>query len=275
MGHKYQIYLLSDSTGETLDRIFLALKSQFSNFECDKKEFVFVRTEKQINKIMEECEKKEQVIILYTVVETKLAKYLSQCCVEKKIPCFGILGNLILNFSKLLNQKANHTPSAQHVLDEDYYKRIEAIQFTMSHDDGMKTEDIKSADIVLLGVSRTSKTPTSIYLANKGYKTLNIPLVGSQKFPDILKEKDSKSCVVGLVVEATRLSDIRSNRLEIMNEIKISNYSKLEFVQKELEDSKKLFKKFSWPIIDVTRKSVEETAASIIRIYEIKKGQKK
>ena len=275
MGHKYQICLISDSTGETLDRIFLALKSQFSNFECDKKEFVFVRTEKQINKIIEEYKKKKQIIILYTVVETKLAKYLSQRCEEKKIPCFGILGNLILNFSKLLNQKANHTPSAQHVLDEDYYKRIEAIQFTMSHDDGMKTEDIKSADVVLLGVSRTSKTPTAIYLANKGYKTLNIPLVGSQTFPDILKEKNSKSCVVGLVVEATRLSDIRSNRLEIMNKIKISNYSKLEFVQKELEDSKKLFKRFSWPIIDVTRKSVEETAASIIRIYEIKKGQKK
>jgi regulator of PEP synthase PpsR (kinase-PPPase family) len=275
MGHKYQIYLISDSTGETLDRIFLAIKSQFSNFVYDKKEFVFVRTEQQIDTIINECEKKEHVIILYTVVETKLAKYLSQICENKRVPCFGILGNLILNFSKLLNQKATHTPSAQHVLDEDYYKKIEALQFTMSHDDGMKLEDIQDADIVLLGVSRTSKTPTSIYLANRGYKTLNIPLVGSQEIPNILKEEHNKFCIVGLTVEATRLSDIRINRLEIMKEVKIPNYSKLEFIQKELEDSKLLFRKYSWPIIDVTRKSIEETAASIIRIYEIKKSHKK
>ena len=275
MRQKHQIYLISDSTGETLNRIFLAIQSQFSNFDYEKKEFVFVRTEKQINKIIEECEKKENVIILYTIVETRLAKYLSQICEKKKIPCFGILGNLILNFSKLLNQKATHTPSAQHVLDEDYYKRIEAIQFTMSHDDGMKIGDVKDADVILLGVSRTSKTPTSIYLANRGYKTLNIPLVGYQQIPAILKEESTKFCVIGLVVEASRLSDIRTNRLEIMKEVNIPNYSKLEFVQKELEDSKKLFKKYNWPVIDVTRKSVEETAASVIRMLEIKKGQKK
>ena len=212
---------------------------------------------------------------MYTIVEIKLAKYLSQICENQKIPCFGILGNLILNFSKLLNQKATHTPSAQHVLDEDYYKRIEAIQFAMSHDDGMKTEDIQKADVVLLGVSRTSKTPTSIYLANRGYKTLNIPLVNNQEVPNILKEEHNKFCVIGLVVEASRLSDIRTNRLEIMKETNIPNYSDLEFVQKEVEDSKNLFKKYKWPIIDVTRKSVEETAASVIRIYEIKKSQKK
>ena len=275
MRQKHRIYLISDSTGETLDRIFLAIQSQFSNFSYEKKEFVFIRTEQQINKIIEECKKKENIIILYTIVEIKLAKYLSQTCENQKIPCFGILGNLILNFSKLLNQKATHTPSAQHVLDEDYYKRIEAIQFAMSHDDGMKTEDIQKADVVLLGVSRTSKTPTSIYLANRGYKTLNIPLVNNQEVPNILKEEHNKFCVIGLVVEASRLSDIRTNRLEIMKETNIPNYSNLEFVQKEVEDSKNLFKKYKWPIIDVTRKSVEETAASVIRIYEIKKSQKK
>jgi [pyruvate, water dikinase]-phosphate phosphotransferase / [pyruvate, water dikinase] kinase len=275
MRQKHRIYLISDSTGETLDRIFLAIQSQFSNFSYEKKEFVFIRTEQQINKIIEECKKKENIIILYTIVEIKLAKYLSQSCENQKIPCFGILGNLILNFSKLLNQKATHTPSAQHVLDEDYYKRIEAIQFAMSHDDGMKIEDIKKADVVLLGVSRTSKTPTSIYLANRGYKTLNIPLVNNQEVPNTLKDEHNKICVIGLVVEASRLSDIRTNRLEIMKEINIPNYSDLKFVQKEVEDSKNLFKKYKWPIIDVTRKSVEETAASVIRIYEIKKNQKK
>ena len=269
MRQKHQIYLISDSTGETLDRIFLAIQSQFSNFSYEKKEFVFIRAEQQIDKIIEECKKKENIIILYTIVETKLAKYLSQICEKQKIPCFGILGNLILNFSKLLNQKATHTPSAQHVLDEDYYKRIEAIQFAMSHDDGMKTEDIKKADVVLLGISRTSKTPTSIYLANRGYKTLNIPLVNNQEVPNILKDEHNKICVIGLVVEASRLSDIRTNRLEIMKEINIPNYSDLKFVQKEVEDSKNLFKKYKWPIIDVTRKSVEETAASIIKILDI------
>jgi regulator of PEP synthase PpsR (kinase-PPPase family) len=275
MGHKYQIYLLSDSTGETLDRIFLAIKSQFADFKYEKKDFVFIRTEKQIDKIIEKCKKEEHVIILYTVVETKLAKYLSQICEKKMIPCFGILGNLILNFSKLLNKKATHTPSAQHVLDADYYKRIEAIQFTMSHDDGMKAEEVRNADIILLGVSRTSKTPTSIYLANRGYKTLNIPLVENQEIPNLLKEEFNRFCVIGLVVEATRLSEIRTNRLEIMKEVSIPNYSNLMNVEKELENSKRLFKKYNWPLIDVTRKSVEETAASIIRIYEIKKGLKK
>ena len=275
MNQKYNVYLVSDSTGETLDRIFLSLKSQFSNFDYFKKEFVFIRTENQIDKIIKETTKKTNSIILYTVVETRLAKYISNECNKQKIPCFSILGNLILNFSKLLNQKATHTPSAQHVLDEDYYKRIEAIQFSMSHDDGMRTEDIKNADVILLGVSRTSKTPTSIYLAYRGYKTLNIPLIGKQEIPSFLKEENNKLCVIGLVVDASRLSDIRTNRLEIMKEVNIPNYSNLEFVKKELEDSKKLFKKYNWPIIDVTRKSVEETAASVIRIHEIKKNQNK
>ena len=274
MGHKYQINLISDSTGETIDRIFLALKSQFSKFIYEKKEYVFIRTEQQINKIINECEKKENVIILYTVVETKIENYIVETCRKKKIPCFGILGGLIVNFSKLIKQKPNHTPSAQHILDEDYYKRIEALQFTMSHDDGMNVKDIKNADIILLGVSRTSKTPTAIYLANKGYKTLNIPLIGARELPNLLKENLKSLCVVGLVVEANRLSDIRSNRLEIMKEINIPNYSNLNFVSEEVEKSKKLFKKYSWPVVDVTRKSVEETAATIIKIFDIKKEKK-
>ena len=187
------------------------------------------------------------------------------------MPCFGVLGNLILSFSKLLNQKAIHKPSAQHVLDEDYYKRIEAIQFTMSHDDGKKVDDIDKADVVLLGVSRTSKTPTSIYLANRGYKTVNIPLVLDQKIPENLKA--NKSCIIGLVADPERLSDIRRNRVAIMKEQKIKEYTDLESIKKEVEDSKKLFKKNNWPVIDVTRRSVEETAASILKIIDIKKSK--
>ena len=272
MNEKYNVYLVSDSTGETLDRIFLSLKSQFSNFEYQKKEFAFVRTEQQIDKIIKECNQIKNCLILYTIVETKLAKYISSKSGENNVPCFGILGNLILSFSKLLNQKAIHKPSAQHVLDDDYYKRIEAIQFTMTHDDGKKLDDINSADVILLGVSRTSKTPTSIYLANRGYKTVNVPLVPNQKIPNGL-ELNTKSCIIGLVADPERLADIRRNRVAIMKDHTLKEYTDLKFINDEVEKSKKLFKKNNWPVIDVTRKSVEETAASILKIIEIKKNK--
>ncbi len=272
MNEKYNVYLVSDSTGETLDRIFLSLKSQFANFEYDKKEFAFVRTEQQIDKIIKECNQIENSLILYTIVETKLAKYISNKSEENSVPCFGILGNLILSFSKLLNQKAIHKPSAQHVLDDDYYDRIEAIQFTMAHDDGKKVDDISNADVILLGVSRTSKTPTSIYLANRGYKTVNIPLIFDQKIPNGLAT-NRRSCIVGLVADPERLADIRRNRVAIMKDHNLREYTDIEVIKNEVENSKKLFKKNNWPVIDVTRKSVEETAASILKIIEIKKNR--
>ena len=273
MNEKYNVYLVSDSTGETLDRIFLSLKSQFANFDYKKKEFAFVRTEQQIDKIITECSRLPNSIILYTIVETKLAKYISSLSEKNNIPCFGILGNLILTFSKLLNQKAIHKPSAQHVLDDEYYKRIEAIQFTMSHDDGKKLNDVSQADIVLLGVSRTSKTPTSIYLANRGYKTINIPLVLDLNIPEDLKLNKNKACVIGLIAEPERLADIRRNRVAIMNDSKIKEYTNLNSIKEEVDKSKQLFNKYKWPIIDVTRKSVEETAASILKIFEINKNK--
>ena len=273
MTNKYQIFLISDSTGETLDRIFLALQSQFANFDYEKKEFVFTRTEQQINKIIKECKQKENGIILYTIVDTKLTKYLANESIKNNIPCFGVLGNLILSFSKLLNQKAIHKPSAQHVLDKDYYKRIEAIQFTISHDDGKQTEDFFAADIILLGVSRTSKTPTSIYLANRGYSTLNIPLVLDQQIPEALEKESKKLCVVGLVADPNRLSEIRKTRANVNKSIDLKNYTDVEKIRNEVEKSKKLFKKNNWPIIDVTRRSVEETAASILKIFEIKRNK--
>ena len=272
MNEKYNVYLVSDSTGETLDRIFLSLKSQFANFEYEKKEFAFVRTEHQIDKIIKETSGLKNSLILYTIVETKLAKYIANQSQLHNIPCFGILGNLILNFSKLLNQKAIHKPSAQHVLDDDYYKRIEAIQFTMTHDDGKKIDDLNNADVILLGVSRTSKTPTSIYLANRGYKTINIPLVLDQKIPkDLISNR--KACIIGLTADPERLADIRRNRVAIMKDNKIKDYTDMEYIKKEVDDSKILFKKNNWPIIDVTRRSVEETAASILKIIDIKKNK--
>jgi [pyruvate, water dikinase]-phosphate phosphotransferase / [pyruvate, water dikinase] kinase len=272
MSNKYQIYLISDSTGETLDRVFLAIKAQFKNIEYDIKSYFFTRTENQVSKIMDEARKNENAIILYTIVDTSLAKFLANKGDEKKIPCFSVLGNLIMNFSKLLNQKASHVPSGQHALNEEYYERIEAIQFTMAHDDGNLVEDIDKADLILLGVSRTSKTPTSIYLANKGYKTLNIPLVNEKSIPESLKENPKLSCVVGLTTEPQRLVDIRKNRMNALKEKENTNYTNINKIEKEINEAKKTFTKYKWPTIDVTRKSVEETAASIIKIYEINKN---
>ncbi len=270
MKNSHKIYLISDSTGETLDRIFLAIKAQFENFDYTVNQFSFTRTETQIKKIIENADKNKNSIILYTIVNNKLAKFLSDKSKEKKIPCFGVLGELILNFSKLLKQEASHEPSGQHVLNKEYYDRIEAIQFTMSHDDGNNIDDIEKSDIILLGVSRTSKSPTSIYLANRGYKTSNIPLVNKNSVPEKMKNIKFKPCVIGLVTEPSRLFEIRKNRLTSLKEEDSSEYTNINEIKKELENSIKVFKQNNWPTIDVTRKSVEETAASVIKIYEIK-----
>jgi regulator of PEP synthase PpsR (kinase-PPPase family) len=269
MSNTYQIYLISDSTGETLDRIFLALKAQFKNIEYKVHSYSFTRTENQILKILEDAKKNENSVILYTIVDNNLAKYLANISDEKKIPCFGVLGNLILNFSKILNQKASHEPSGQHALNDEYYERIEAIQFTMSHDDGNLLDDIDKSDIILVGVSRTSKTPTSIYLANKGFKTSNIPLVNEKSLPKKLRDNPQLTCVVGLNTEPERLVDLRKNRMNSLKETENIKYTNIENIKKEIEDAKKTFRKYRWPSIDVTRKSVEETAASIIKIHEI------
>jgi Uncharacterized protein conserved in bacteria len=271
MTNTYQIYLISDSTGETLDRIFTALKAQFKNINYKIHTYSFTRTENQISKILADAEKEINTIILYSIVDSSLAKFLARKSDDKKIPCFGVLGDLILSFSKLLNQKASHEPSGQYALNDEYYKRIEAIQFTMNHDDGNLVKEIKKSDIILLGVSRTSKTPTAIYLANKGFKTSNIPLVNESSIPEALKENPKITCVVGLSTEPERLADIRKNRMNSLKEAENKSYTDIEKIKKEVLNAKNTFKKYQWPMIDVTRKSVEETAASVIKIYEIYK----
>ena len=275
MSNTYQIYLISDSTGETLDRIFLALKAQFKNINYNVHSYSFTRTENQILKILKDAKKNENSVILYTIVDNNLAKYLANVSDEKKIPCFGVLGNLILNFSKILNQKASHEPSGQHALNDEYYERIEAIQFTMNHDDGNLINEIEKSDIILVGVSRTSKTPTAIYLANKGFKTSNIPLVNENSLPAKLKNNPQLTCVVGLNTEPERLVDLRKNRMNSLKETENKSYTNIENIKKEVADAKKTFQKYKWPSIDVTRKSVEETAASIIKIHEIYKNNVK
>ena len=269
MINTYDIYLISDSTGETLERIFLAIKAQFKNFKYKTHFYSFTRTENQISKILEISQEKNNVIVLYTIVDNKLARHLSNECSLKNIPCFGILGDLIISFSKLLDQKALNVPSRQHIMDDEYYKKIEAIQFTMNHDDGNSVDDIEKSDIILLGVSRTSKTPTSIYLANKGMKISNIPLLNENSVPDILKKNPQKKCVVGLTAEPDRLVDLRKNRMQSIKDNEGTEYTNLDIVQKEMEDARKLFQKYKWPSIDVTRKSVEETAASVLKIHDI------
>ena len=271
MTNTYQIYLISDSTGETLDRVFNAIKAQFKNIDYKIHTCSFTRTENQILKILSEAEKNNNSIILYSIVDSNLAKYLANTSSTKNIPCFGVLGDLILSFSKLLNQKASHQPSGQYALNDEYYKRIAAIQFTMNHDDGNLLKELNKSDIILLGVSRTSKTPTSIYLANKGFKTSNIPLINENSIPKILKENPKMSCVIGLNTEPERLVDIRKNRMNSLKETESKSYTDLDKIRKEVDEAKNTFKKYKWPSIDVTRKSVEETAASIIKIYEIYK----
>jgi len=270
MNKIYQVYQVSDSTGETLDRIFLAIKAQFSNFDCKTIHYSFTRTNNQIDKIISKSKTEVNVIILYTIVDKNLSKYLYLETKKNNIPCFEVLGNLISDFSKLLKKEASRLPSGQHVLDDEYYKRIEAVQYTITHDDGKIISDLNSADVILVGVSRTSKTPTSIYLANRGYKVANIPLIPERKnLPTDLTKEIKKKCIIGLICDATRLLDVRRNRTQSMNEDRPGNYTNEKEILNELERSKQLYKKYNWPVIDVTRKSVEETAAAIIKILDI------
>ena len=269
MNKIYQIYQVSDSTGETLDRIFLAIKAQFSNFDCKTIHYSFTRTKNQIDKIISNSSTEKNVIILYTIVDNNLTEHLVTETKKNNIPCFEVLGDLIAGFSKLLKQEANRKPSGQHALDKEYYKRMEAVQYTMTHDDGKIISDLDNSDVVLVGISRTSKTPTSIYLANRGYKVANIPFILNKDIPAQLIDSSKKTCVVGLICDAVRLSDVRRNRIHSMHENRSSDYTNEKKIFDELENSKKLFKKYNWPIIDVTRKSVEETAASIIKILDI------
>ena len=269
MKNTHEIFLISDSTGETIDRIFTALKAQFKDFSYKTQQFSFTRTENQISEILKEAKKKKNIIILYTLVDQKLALFLNELSKKKGIPCFGVLGELIENFSKILNKQSLNIPSRQHKLNEEYYERVEAIQFTMRHDDGNDVKDIEESDIILLGVSRTSKTPTSIYLANRGYKTSNIPLVNENSIPEKIKKNKRKICVVGLTTDPERLIDLRKNRLRSLKENEKTDYTNLKKISEEVKAARKTFKKYKWPVIDVTRKSVEETAASIIKIHEI------
>lgn len=268
MNKKYNFFLVSDSTGETLDRIFLAIKAQFRNMEFSIQHFSFIRTSAQTAQLMEQCKKTANPIILYTLVESSTSNFIKNESKSLNIPCFGVLDHLIPQFENLFSEKATRRPSGQHELNTEYYKKIEAIQYTLAHDDGQQLESMIDADVILLGVSRTSKTPTSIYLAEKGFKTGNIPLVSHQEVPDFIFK--SKALLVGLYIDPDRLVDIRKTRMNLLND-KQQDYANINFIKDEVNKSKKMFTIKKIPTIDVTRKSVEETAAAIVKMYEIKK----
>ena len=236
MNKVYQVYQISDSTGETLDRIFLAIKAQFSNFNCKTIHYSFTRTKNQIDKIISKSKSEKNIIILYTIVDNNLAKYLTGETQKNNIPCFEVLGSLISDFSKLLKQEASRKPSGQHALDEEYYKRIEAVQFTITHDDGKIIYDLEKSDIILVGVSRTSKTPTSIYLANRGYKTSNIPIIPNKNLPEQLIQNSNKTCIIGLICDPIRLSDVRRNRIQSMREDRPGEYTNERKIINELDN---------------------------------------
>jgi len=259
MNKVYQVYQISDSTGETLDRIFLAIKAQFSNFNCKTIHYSFTRTKNQIDNIISKSKTKENIIILYTIVDNNLAKHLASETKKNNIPCFEVLGNLISSFSRLLKQEANRKPSGQHTLDKDYYNRIEAVQFTISHDDGKIISDLEDSDVILVGVSRTSKTPTSIYLANRGYKVANIPFILNKDIPAQLIESSKKTCVVGFVCDAARLSDVRRNRIHSIHKERPSDYTN----EKKILNKKKIKKNNL--IVAIPSSGVHSNGYSLVR----------
>jgi regulator of PEP synthase PpsR (kinase-PPPase family) len=227
--------------------------------------YPLVRTPQQLDKILNELESAPG-IVLYTLVDHDLARRLETACQESGCPCLSILDPVLNMFQAYLGTTSSLRPGAQHVLDADYFKRIDALNYTMMHDDGQMTDDMELADIVLVGISRTSKTPTSIYLANRGFKTGNIPLVPGISVPPQL-ERLKNPLVVGLVASPERIGQIRQNRLLALNADEDSPYIDRTAIAEELAFSRKLCLRNNWPMIDVTRRSIEETAAAVIDLY--------
>jgi [pyruvate, water dikinase]-phosphate phosphotransferase / [pyruvate, water dikinase] kinase len=264
------IHLISDSTGETLSSVSRAALSQFEGVESNDFIWPLVRTKMQIEKIMDSIAKNPG-IVMYTILHDDLIHLLKMKCSELRIPCIPVLSHIIGEFSKYLDMDISNTIGRQHLLDNEYFSRVDAISYTITHDDGQSTWDLYDADIVIIGVSRTSKSPTSVYLSCRGYKVSNIPFVSIETMPKNLSEL-KKPLIVGLTINPEKLSQIRHNRLSSMgSEDVLTDYTNLEAIKAEIAESKKLFAKLKCPIIDVTKKSVEETAAKIINLLQDKK----
>ena len=259
------IYLVSDSTGETVMSVARSALAHFDDLVVEEHLWSLVRTKGQIDRLAKDLEK-DHGIVMFTLVNDELKDYLSEICAKLHILAIPVLSEVVKSLANYLEVKVTNQPGRQHAMDEEYFKRMNAINFALAHDDGQAYFDLNSADIILVGPSRTSKSPTSIYLAHRGYKAANVPYVFGQKLPDSLNNVD-KVLVVGLLINPERLVDIRKNRFSHINEVSGSNYVDYDQVYQEIAEAKKIYKQHNWPIIDVTRKSVEEVAANIITIY--------
>lgn len=263
--HFFHIHLVSDSTGETLITVARAVTVQYEGISAIEHVYPLVRSKAQLERALAEIESAPG-IVLYTLVDKDLADILEETCRKNSSPYLSVLSPVHSLLQSYLGAAAVGRTGAQHVLNADYFKRIDAMNFTLLHDDGHLPDDLEQADVILLGVSRTSKTPTSIYLANRGLKTANIPLVLNVPLPAAV-EKARRPLVVGLVATPERIVQIRQNRLLSLNADEDTDYVDRDTVAEEIADSRRLFARNKWPIIDVTRRSIEETAAAIIDHY--------
>jgi regulator of PEP synthase PpsR (kinase-PPPase family) len=261
----FHLHLVSDSTGETLTTIAKAASVQYAQVRPIEHVHPLVRSRRQLTRVLQEIEQAPG-IVLYTVVNPELTDDLERRCRELNVPCLHVLQPIMKVFESYLGAPQTPTVAGQHVLDGEYFRRIDALNFSMVHDDGNLPQDLSQADIIILGISRTSKTPTSIYLAQRGYKTANVPLVPGVPPPTVLSQPHT-AFVVGLVASADRIAEIRRNRVQLLADRDLDTYVDRDRIAQEIIESRKLFARNGWPMIDVTRRSVEETAATIIKLY--------
>jgi [pyruvate, water dikinase]-phosphate phosphotransferase / [pyruvate, water dikinase] kinase len=268
----FHLHLISDSTGETLTTVARAATAQYTKVMPVEHVYPLVRTERQLDRVLAEIEESPG-IVLYTLLEDNLVARLESHCKELSVPCLSILGPVLGLLRSYLGAETSHRVGAQHVLNAEYFKRIDALNFTMLHDDGQHVEDLEDADVVLVGVSRTSKTPTSIYLANRGVKTGNVPLVpGIAVAPSV--EELARPLVVGLFASPERIVQIRQNRLLGLKAHQDGDqYIDRKAVAEEVATSRKLCARHNWPSIDVTRRSIEETAAAVLKLLAERRRQ--
>jgi regulator of PEP synthase PpsR (kinase-PPPase family) len=271
-GNFFHLHLVSDATGETLITVARAAAAQYATVAPIEHIYPLVRTEKQLDRVIAEIETAPG-IVLYTLLEETLTTRLEAKCREFGLPCLSILNPVLAMFQSYLGAESTRRVGAQHTLNADYFKRIDALNYTMLHDDGQHTDDLEHADVVLTGVSRTSKTPTSIYLANRGVKTANVPLVPNMPVPPNL-ERLTAPLVVGLYASPERIVQIRQNRLLGLNAHRDDDlYVDRQAVAEEIAFSRKLCARHNWPIIDVTRRSIEETAAAVMALLADRRRQ--
>lgn len=262
---RFHLHLVSDATGETLEAMAKAALAQFEDIDAQKHMWPMIRTPRQMERIMEFIED-QPGLVFYTLVNEDIRRVLTQRCAERNMPHVSVLDPVIGALVSFLGAQARGLPGRQHEMDAHYFDRIDALHFTMAHDDGQLVHDLQTADIILVGVSRTSKTPTSIYLANKGFKTANIPFVPDVPMPSELAGP-LKALVVGLTASPERLVAVRSNRLRGLNEPRNSPYVDPDAVKTEVAACRRFCASHSWPVIDVTRRSIEEAAAAVIKLH--------